>query len=174
MVLSSKTICANPNEESIHHIPGSTSYKTQVCISSYHLPRLNNLPGFDSTYLFATCIIFPKTQDPECIHFTQNHAIILTFFFSLFFEGKIGERFECTPGAAMRSRDWSLTSHKYWQRRHNLLDSMKHVWNPKAEENCVHVYTHIHVGIKKKSLRTPSNNKSHFFATNFFRKIWNF
>lgn len=64
----------------------------------------------------------------------------------------------------MRSRGWSLTHHKYWQRRDNL-DSIKHIRNPKSEENCMCVSTHtLHRCIKKRikrSLKISFSNKRH-------------
>lgn len=58
--------------------------------------------------------------------FTSHRTMQLHSRFSLFFYRKTGKRFGCTPGTAMSSTGWSLTHHKYWQRRDNL-DSMKHL-----------------------------------------------
>lgn len=76
----------------------------------------------------------------------------------------------------MRSRSWSLTCHKYWQRRDNL-DSMEHIRNPKSEENCMCVSTHIYRCIKKRikrSLKISFSNKSHFLQQIYSGKYGNF
>lgn len=76
----------------------------------------------------------------------------------------------------MRSKGWSLTLHKYWQRRDNL-DSMKHIRKPKSEENCMCVSTHIHRCTKKRIkrfLKISFSNKSYLLQQIYSGKYGNF
>lgn len=138
-----------PQWRNIYHVPGSKSYKTEVCTSSCYLPRLNSLSGFDSTYLFAACIIFPKMQDPECIHFTQNHAIILTYFFIFLGEDR-REIWKYTRNSHEVKRLIINQSQILTEKRQPSGFYETHLKSKIRRKLCVCFYTYRWVHLKKK------------------------
>lgn len=170
-VRASKTICTNPSQ-------ASTTWELQVRDRGLDFLALpSHTEWFENMYPSLCCLqhVFKNTASRVSSSYTE--PCNYTHFFLYFFKRKTGKRFGWTPGTAMRSRGWSLSHHKYWQRRFYETHQ-----KPKIRRK-LHVFPHIYTGacstaLKKKrskrSLKIPFSNKSHLLQQNYSGKYGNF